>query len=439
MTSTIEQLDILFAAEGGFWPMDQGYRLRGINVAQALTEQGYRVGLTSIVSPFVNSDSTSSIPLQLSNLYKPCPTASIIEAERMMKSWKMGKAGYARQRVAEHQGVSPVQFANLLPLIERYQPKAVVGLGQHAPMFLQSVKRLYPSMRTAWYAADDPTRFELSCLKREGLEKLTTRGRMAVVYAMMQRLFTEGLDLSVTNNAADARWMRRVNRSKQVVTIRNGVDLDYYRVDLERKREPKSLVFWGRMDFEPNVDAVCHFVKTAWPQLKQKHPEATFTIVGKHPVDAVIALAKQPSIEVTGGVADVRTYAQQAAVTILPMRCGGGLKNKLLEAGAMGNAIVVTECATEGLDSETYADTSKPNSCKEKASGHSRPFVVARCVTSMIRHIDQLWQNEERCVELGQAARQWVERHHTWNNTTNQLIQALKLPSSQKLADRIAA
>ena len=135
-----------------------------------------------------------------------------------------------------------------------------------------------------------------------------------------------------------------------VVAVANGVDTAYFAPPEREPARPTSLVFTGTMDYRPNIDGVCWFVKEVWPGLKAARPEVTLTIVGRDPAPAVVRLAETPGVTVTGSVPDVRPYLAEAAAVVVPLRLARGIQNKVLEAMAMGRAVVASPAALEGLD-----------------------------------------------------------------------------------------
>jgi sugar transferase (PEP-CTERM/EpsH1 system associated) len=115
--------------------------------------------------------------------------------------------------------------------------------------------------------------------------------------------------------------------------------------------ERNHIAFVGSMDWQPNEDAVVHFVEAILPRLRERRPEAIFTIVGRNPSLRLRALAgKDERIIVTGRVPDVRPYIGSAAATVVPLRIGGGTRLKILESMAMGRPVVSTTIGAEGLN-----------------------------------------------------------------------------------------
>ena len=132
--------------------------------------------------------------------------------------------------------------------------------------------------------------------------------------------------------------------------IANGIELDDYTVaPFPNLTETPTLVFTGKMDYRPNIDAVLWFAHEVLPLVVAQSPHARFQIVGMNPHSRLDELRANPHIEITGAVDDVRPYITAAAVYVIPMRVGGGTRFKALEAMASGKAIVSTTLGVEGI------------------------------------------------------------------------------------------
>jgi glycosyltransferase involved in cell wall biosynthesis len=108
------------------------------------------------------------------------------------------------------------------------------------------------------------------------------------------------------------------------------------------------LLMVGNFGYEPNVDAALWLAGEILPRIRASLPDARLELVGASPPPEVRALAG-PGVEVTGRVADVAPFLEAADVVVCPLRVGGGVKVKMLEALTAGKAIVATEVACQGL------------------------------------------------------------------------------------------
>jgi glycosyltransferase involved in cell wall biosynthesis len=133
----------------------------------------------------------------------------------------------------------------------------------------------------------------------------------------------------------------------RVRVVPNGVDTEVFQ-PAAGGQERGRVLFVGRMDYEPNVDAVLRFAADVWPAVREQAPWASFHVVGPDPVAEVEEIACEDVI-VHGLVEDVRSCYASAEVFVAPLRSGGGTRLKLLEAAASGLPIVTTSVGMEGL------------------------------------------------------------------------------------------
>jgi glycosyltransferase involved in cell wall biosynthesis len=112
-------------------------------------------------------------------------------------------------------------------------------------------------------------------------------------------------------------------------------------------QKQKVIVFTGKMDYEPNAQAVKWFCNDIFPIIKESIRNIKFYIVGKNPKKEVLNLATQDII-VTGEVKDTKEYIQMADLFVIPLLSGGGVKIKLFEALGNGKVVVTTDKGVEG-------------------------------------------------------------------------------------------
>ena len=182
--------------------------------------------------------------------------------------------------------------------------------------------------------------------------------------------------------------------------IPNGVDLTQFPY---RSIDPggHTLIFAGAMNNLPNIDAARFLSLQILPPLQQRYPDATLTLVGASPVPSVLALGKLPGIQVVGRVQRVAEYLHQAAVCVVPMRIGFGIKNKTLEAMAAGTPVVASDRGLEGLVVD--------------GGPQPRRALRANKVHEYVEAITSLFENHQLRQDLSVSARSLVESQYTWD------------------------
>ena len=130
------------------------------------------------------------------------------------------------------------------------------------------------------------------------------------------------------------------------------VDTAYYKPSpegFERDRR-KIVLFTGHLAHPPNVDAVCHFLDDVWPIVLSRVPDAVFQVVGMHPGEDIRERVLNTSnCEIHANVPDVRPYFWSATAYVIPMRYGGGVRQKIFEAWSMCVPVIGTPMAMEGV------------------------------------------------------------------------------------------
>lgn len=120
---------------------------------------------------------------------------------------------------------------------------------------------------------------------------------------------------------------------------------------VRRQQGSKEIVTLGTLHYPPNADGIRWFVREVFPLIGETVPGATLTIIGKNPpVDFLQLAAQHPEvIKVTGYVPDLTPYMEKAAVMVVPVRAGGGMRVRILEALARGMPVVTTTIGLEGI------------------------------------------------------------------------------------------
>jgi len=185
---------------------------------------------------------------------------------------------------------------------------------------------------------------------------------------------------------------------KEVRWFCNGVDAVHFAPDVVARVENRfSCVFTGAMDYWANVDAVCWFARDIWPKVRAARPEATCGVVGSNPTRAIRALDGSNGISVTGRVDDVRPFVERASLVVAPMRIARGVQNKVLEAMAMGKAVVSTPAGLEGIDARIGTEA-----------------IVAASPQGFAEEVIRLLDDADAARALGDAARSRILADYQW-------------------------
>lgn len=166
-------------------------------------------------------------------------------------------------------------------------------------------------------------------------------------------------------------------------------------------REPGSqnILTLGTLHYPPNADGIRWFLNEVFPQVRAQVPDATLTIIGKNPPqDFQLAAAQQPGIvNVTGYVPELDPYMEKAAVMVVPVRAGGGMRVRILEAFARAMPVVTTTVGLEGISATLGRDVLVQDTEKDFANA-----------------VIQLLRDPQRQTEIAENGRKFVEGHYDW-------------------------
>jgi GT2 family glycosyltransferase len=169
-------------------------------------------------------------------------------------------------------------------------------------------------------------------------------------------------ETEIVRDALHRKGSKATARTIPVYAYENFPSVD---VDLDRRSD---LLFVGSFSHQPNVDGVLWFCREILPVLTRLWPSLKVQLIGSDPPEQVRKLACH-NIEVTGFISDAELEQRylQARVAIAPLRFGGGMKGKVIEALRFGLPIVTTSAGVQGFqdwegiiaradDAESFAD-----------------------------------------------------------------------------------
>ena len=194
-----------------------------------------------------------------------------------------------------------------------------------------------------------------------------------------------------------------VSGAKRCTALANGVDLQRFQASAEEP-EPVRLLFIGSFGHLPNLLALDYFLREVWPRIQQLHPALHIIAGARHQYfedlhgSRVRLPINHPGIAVDGFVSDVRPAYRRASIVIAPLLASAGTNIKIMEAMAMGKAIVSTPGGVNGLDVRSGED-----------------LVVAATAQEFAAAIVRLSQDAGGRKRLELAARRTAEQKYGWD------------------------
>lgn len=191
-----------------------------------------------------------------------------------------------------------------------------------------------------------------------------------------------------------ARERTSLSDSPHVAVVGNGANIP---ATIFPESAAPRFLFVGSLSYMPNIDGLHWFIRESWPLVLQALPAATLTIVGSAPLPRVSKLHDGERIFVHADVESVDEYYLRTAVSIVPLRAGGGTRLKILDSFAFGRPVVSTTIGCEGLSAQD-----------------GRELLVRDEPAAFARACAELIANGTLRRQLVASARTLVEREYSW-------------------------
>ena len=225
-----------------------------------------------------------------------------------------------------------------------------------------------------------------------------------------ERYFWNKADKLITMSEEDKLFIEKeLGHTLNASVVANGVDIDYFMQTKKKLPKSPTVLFVGTFKWLPNIEAVEEIVHKIWPLIIKAIPQARLKIVGFSPTDKIKSYGQDPSIEVLGGVEDIRDAFATAHVLLAPIRSGKGTRFKVLEAMVTGTPVVATNLAVEGIDLTPGVNVLTADTSKELAT-----LTV------------QLLEDKNLQLRMGEAGREIVRATYSWDNIAKALDHVYK-------------
>lgn len=386
----VAHMDILFISTSLPYPPNTGGAIRAHGIIEGLRLAGHHITLLC----FHEGDIPADLGITIHTI--PIPHRS---------KWdRLKTLLFTRQADISKRLYSDVFAQKLIDLLSGHQYDLIQFEGIEAGCYLPIAKRHQPSAKLVFdtFNAEYMLQRNIFEIDRQSLKRLPM-----AVYSYLQigrikryeRHLCALADAVIAVSEEDAVLLRPLGDANKIHVISSGIWVEEYAENTTPMvLHHPAIVFTGKMDYRPNVDAMVWFIDEILPLIQKKRADVHLYIVGQQPHARLEGFKAHPNITVTGRVNRVLPYLYGADVYIAPLRMGSGTRLKLLEAMACGCAIISTTIAASGLNEAVKS-----------------AMVIADSPSDIAHHILMLLDNRQQRMMMGESAKKHVATYYDWS------------------------
>lgn len=210
--------------------------------------------------------------------------------------------------------------------------------------------------------------------------------------------------LNIAVSETDAEVIQRQAPGAEVAVVPNGADTEYFVPGPPGEEE--GVLGVGGLNWGPNREALELLCERILPEMRDRRPGTSVRWVGRATPAEITTFGTRHGVVLTGYVPDVRPYLARAACFVAPLRAGGGTRLKILDAWAMGKAVVSTSVGCEGLDA---------------IDGHN--ILIRDDPTLFADAVVRVLEDRALRARLGAAARGTIESRYAWEVLARPMVQ----------------
>jgi glycosyltransferase involved in cell wall biosynthesis len=202
----------------------------------------------------------------------------------------------------------------------------------------------------------------------------------------------EKFDAILCISSVDKQWFSSQKTSVPVKTISFGIDMD--ETNFEPAFSLVNLFYLGSMDWYPNLEGVCWFLKNVWNTVHRNYPNLLFRIAGRNMPEALKAVANN-GIEIIHDVKNAKEFMTENGILLVPLWSGSGIRIKIIEAMSLGKLVITTSIGVEGIEAK-----------------NKEHVLIADTPQEFAEAIDFCMNNPSFCQEIASNAQQLILQHH---------------------------
>jgi glycosyltransferase involved in cell wall biosynthesis len=207
--------------------------------------------------------------------------------------------------------------------------------------------------------------------------------------------------------------MMHFNRLNKTEWVPHGVNEELLKYSKFDERYKNWIVFFGKMNYQPNVDAVIWFIENVLPDINKN---LIFGVVGAYPPKKLLKLKEKcDNIEITGFVGDPYIILKSALCVVAPMQTGGGIQNKILESMALGTVNIVSSLAAKPIGGRNAQD-----------------FIIEDNPKKIAEIINDIYNDPQKYEHIRKSSREFIRNNFTWSIYERKLLSIIDKVLSHK-------
>jgi glycosyltransferase involved in cell wall biosynthesis len=407
-------MHILFLTQILPYPPDSGPKVKTWHVLKYLSQSGHKITLASFIrpeeEPYVETvreicSQVHVVPIKRSRLadigyllrsqFSGRPFLIERDDIHEMRSLVNGIVEAESVDVIHADQLTMTQFA--LPFAHRPDGKPALVFDAHNAVWT-IVKRMNETL-PFYYKI--PLFFEAKRIKEyeamivaefNSTLAVAEPDRKALIEAVTEyhpKLAAEDLPISVIPIAVDTQKIQPVPRQTDFLNI----------------------LTMGTLYYPPNADGIRWFIQDVFPLVQEALPDVKLTVVGKNPPKDFLRFSEESNgrIAITGYVPELDPYFAASTIMVIPVRAGGGMRVRILEAFARAMPVVTTTVGLEGIEAEPGLDV-----------------LVADTPDEFSRSVIDLLGNKDLQTRLAMNGRRLAEGKYDWQVVLSHLENVYK-------------